>query len=554
MKVETQPIKNKPGHFRVMISKSVREGSKVKRKIVRYFGIARDAQQLEQITRFATSCLDSEIAREKNCELLFDASEELYCQDLRMRRSDLPRIDEVKEEKRIVDGPKEIFGTLFDEVVGDVLPKEQNALLKDIVSQRISNPTSKLKTSKTLSQQGDEETNVQSVYRMMDKLFQVEEIVKSRIFSASKTLLNGKIDVLFFDVTTLYMESISEDELRAFGYSKDQKFHQVQVVLALATTADGLPIGYKLCPGNTAETKTLLACIDEWEKSFQIGKIVIVADAAMFSFANLQALAQRGYEFVVSARLKSLNRGMKDIILRPTCYRIMQASAGDDLRWVKEIPYAMERKKERIIGRLITTYSSGRAKKDQKDRQRILDRLRKKLGDKKASAKKIVSNSGYLKYTKIDDLHVAEIDESKVSRDAEWDGFHGVFTNSKRPIAEILCLYRRLWVIEESFRINKHNLEMRPMYHFAPRRIRAHILICFIAFALLRHLMFRLGEEKDKEPLSPQTIVEELNRVQSSILKDRHSVRYRLPSIFSDTAKRIYAAVGLKRRHALQRL
>ncbi len=73
----------------------------------------------------------------------------------------------------------------------------------------------------------------------------------------------------FFDVTTLYFESTEEDELRKFGHSKDQKFHSVQVVMALATTQDGLPIGYQAFPGNTAEVSTLLKCLENWKKIFR---------------------------------------------------------------------------------------------------------------------------------------------------------------------------------------------------------------------------------------------------------------------------------------------
>ncbi|MBX9703795.1 MAG: hypothetical protein K2X39_06545 [Silvanigrellaceae bacterium] len=106
-------------------------------------------------------------------------------------------------------------------------------------------------------------TSLTSIYRMLDKLYLKQDVINANIFHATHSLLE-KVDLLFFDVTTLSFESTDDQgELRKFGYSKDQKFHSTQVVLALATTAQDLPLGYKLFPGNTGETKTLSSCHEE---------------------------------------------------------------------------------------------------------------------------------------------------------------------------------------------------------------------------------------------------------------------------------------------------
>lgn len=100
---------------------------------------------------------------------------------------------------------------------------------------------------------------------MMDLVEKNESNILKTTYAATISLFKEKIDILFFDVTTIYYESTNQDEIKGFGFSKDHKFGQVQVVLALATTNEGLPVGYKIFKGNRAEVKTLLACLAEWK-------------------------------------------------------------------------------------------------------------------------------------------------------------------------------------------------------------------------------------------------------------------------------------------------
>ena len=127
------------------------------------------------------------------------------------------------------------------------------------------------------------EIGLDRIYRMMDALLECEEEFQKAVFVNTQSLCFEKIQMTFFDVTTLYFESTEEDAIRRFGYSKDQQFHSVQVVVALATTQDGLPIGYKTFPGNTAEVSTLLKCLDEWKQILPIGEVTVIADTAMMS-------------------------------------------------------------------------------------------------------------------------------------------------------------------------------------------------------------------------------------------------------------------------------
>ena len=140
------------------------------------------------------------------------------------------------------------------------------------------------------------------------------------------------------------------------------------------------------------------------------------------------------------------------------------------------------------------------------------------------------------------------LNENKIAQDELWDGLHGIITSKREaPPQELLQEYKRLWVIEESFRINKHSLSMRPIYHFRTKRIQAHILICYLAFAVAR-----ITQEKIKifdESMSVEKIREELSDIEISILEDTISGKfYQLPSEMSQKAKLIYRAIGAKRR------
>jgi transposase len=366
--------------------------------------------------------------------------------------------------------------------------------------------------------------------------------------------------MMLFDVTTLYFESVDADELRAFGYSKDQKYHCTQVVLALATNEDGLPIGYELFPGNTAEVKTLLACMQSWQEQLPAGQVSFVADRALCSRANLKALEAAPWKYVVAMPLRrSLTQVQQAQVLQTAI--AAPTDLDGELVWVREFDWQGRR--------LIVSYSSRRAHKDQADRQALLARLQAKLGAnkprvdkvtgeikqpanaKKANAKKLITNSGYLRYIESADQGGAFVlNEDKVAADAAWDGLHAIVTNDRTSSSkELLTQYRRLWVIEESFRTLKHGLAVRPIYHFKPERIQAHIGLCYLAFALTRHAQQRI--KLAQQAMSIERIRAALHGVQASILEHKKTkAKYRMPSAFSHEAARIYKAFGLSRQLA----
>lgn len=138
------------------------------------------------------------------------------------------------------------------------------------------------------------------------------------------------------------------------------------------------------------------------------------------------------------------------------------------------------------------------------------------------------------------------MDEGKIAQNARWDGIYGVMSNHKEFSGDdIIERYRGLWQIEEAFRVNKHDLKMRPIYHWKPRRIKAHILICFVAYALVTFVRYRLNEAGIK--MSFEAVREELSYLQASIIKDQKTgIKFALPSRITQKQRNIYNALGLK--------
>ena len=350
------------------------------------------------------------------------------------------------------------------------------ALLKHITMARIAQPESKRASVAAFTRDFGVRLPLNSVYRMLDKIDDATiKKLQDCAYRAAKTIFGDALDVLFYDCTTLYFESFISDELRQKGFSKDRKINETQVLLALLVTREGLPIGYEVFPGATFEGHTLAPVIKALKERYDIARVVFVADRGLFNAANVAVVEQAGIEYVIGAKLKTLAQPLKEKILDLENY----SALGDDLR-VLVLPQDKGR-------RLIVSHSPQRAKKDHAEREKAIAVLTKKL-KKSATAKHFVPPSGYKKYLTVGPSEVT-INEDAIIENARWDGLHGVITNcTQESVSDILAHYRGLWRIEESFRIQKHDLKVRPIYHFKESRIRAHLAIAFMSFCCVRHL------------------------------------------------------------------
>lgn len=540
-------IKEKPnGKKSVQIVEAYRKADKVRQKILRHVGQAVSEREVEELKRLAESII-VEMKNNRQPVLPLFSPEGIYGLGGAQAKGeavseDTVKVGNLREEQRVVEGIGEVFGKLYDalglrEAIGNTRKDQAwNAILKACVLARVANPSSKHRTASLLEEDYAVKIALQKIYRMMDHLVKQEDKIRSHIACSTLSVFHERADVLFFDVTTLFFESVETDELRDFGYSKDCKFKETQVVLALVTTTEGMPITYRLFPGNMYEGHTLIEMVSEIRKVYDVGKVLLVADRAMFSEDNLGFMDKQQICYIVAARMRKLPKDLRESILASEDFT--PAVIENEFHWVKEFPHGTRR--------LIVSYSSSRARKDAKDRSRLIERLLKKARDGKVKIRDVIPNYGTKKYLVFQEKEVF-LNEARIEQEAQWDGLHGVITNaSDLTPTEILSRYRGLWQIEESFRISKHDLKMRPIYHWTPDRIRAHILICFMAYTLARQAMYRTARQQ--HPMSFEQIRNELLHVQSSIVQDISTgKRYILPSHTTVTQKKIYQVFGLKR-------
>jgi transposase len=562
----------------VQIVHSERIGSKVKQKIIKHIGVAFDDKELEELKMLANSIkaeLEAknqlplyspqeieELAQRANSKDRDNKSLNKNSNDYKKKNSNDYYKDynvnllDLIEEDRVIKGIHDIYGKLYDDMnFQSVLPNPKRVVaaskaLKEIVLARVANPDSKSGSVDTLASKFGVNINLKSVYRMMDMIDdkQIKKLNKL-VLDKTKTLLDNKIDVIYFDATTLYFESFSEDAdnpddkdeaIRKNGYSKDGKFNQPQVVLALLVTKQGLPVGYKAFSGDTFDGHTIIPSLKEIEEEFKVDKIVYVADAGMFNRANIEEFDKNpNMTYIVGAKIKTMPKSIKEQILKTDDY----VDINDDIK-VKTIDYDGKK--------LLVSYSKKRAKKDKITRQKAIKKLKKRLESSK-SVKSQLSNQGYKKYLQLVDTTNSKnscnlsivLNEDKIKEDEAWDGLKGILTNNTiLSNEELIHQYSNLWQVEESFRITKHDLKIRPIYHWKPSRVKAHLAISFMAYALVRHLEYRVRLQYKK--LSPQKIRQILLSIQTSILYDTKTDRkFALPSKVSDDAKKIYKLMGV---------
>ena len=439
----------------------------------------------------------------------------------------------VREEHRVIVGIHDIYGRVYDELgfsgVLSFRAKRSSKVLRDIVLARIANPRSKRGSVEELEANFGCDLSLEQVYRMMDL---VDEDACARIerggWESSRSLFGKKVvNVLFFDCTTVYFESVETDELRQKGYSKDSKGRQTQV-----------PLGWRCFPGPTWEGSTMVVAMEHVRKHYEVGRVIVAADAGMLSKANLRMLEQSGARYVVGAGLKKLSKEVTEKVLDVRGYESILT--GEEIMGCREIRLEGNR-------RLIVYYSEKRASKDRHERMVALEKLNKKF---RASSdiKQLAAARGYARLLKISGDASVEIDEEKVEAEARWDGIGRVVTNDwgKKGGGELVSHYRGLWQVEGSFRITKHDLRVRPVYHWTEQRIKAHLAICFMALCCVRHLGVRIKRQK-RRSMSAEVVRSQLCSRQVSVLSDiKTKKRYAIPSSITNEQRMIYHVMGEK--------
>lgn len=364
---------------------------------------------------------------------------------------------------------------------------EIEEILKQLVFQRLLTPSSKKSAYDHRENYVDFRNDLilEDYYRVLDIIYDEKEKLEKHLNSTLKKKFNRELNVVLYDVTTYYFESVKKDEIKGFGFSKDNKVNQVQVVMGLLIDNNGIPVGYELYPGNTSEFSTLYPVIKDLKEKYKLKKVIVAADRGLNSGKNLLLLKELGLDYVMAYKLKGAKKEIKEKLFEDG-YTIEKEFKYKLIEHVKEI--RVDGKVEKIQDNLLLGYSEKRAKKDKADRQRLLDKADKLLNN--PSMMKQELKKGGKKFIKVTKGNLdIELDIKQIEEAEKMDGFFAIEYSQKELTGrEVREIYGSLWKIEDSFRVLKTNLEARPIFVWSEKRIRAHFLICYLALVIERYL------------------------------------------------------------------
>lgn len=513
--------KNASGSTSVFIvdSRRLEGGTHSKSIMVKSFGSSFDKEKIELLKK------EAEEYKEMLVKLGIDNTKTLTI------ASSL----DVSSCKVEASGIRELYGSIFNRFFCSLHLKKVNLpMLADIALMRIAKPMSKLRTANEASNFGIDDLTPNKIYKFMDSLNdQNIDKLKKAIYKNTKQILGEKeeVDLLFYDLTTIAFETNAQDDLRDFGFSKDGKSQHVQITLVLIVTRHGAPIGYEIFPGNVYEGHTLIPVMQKLKKDYKIDKICIVADSALMNKVNLSDLEANGFYYIIAARVRNLEAKVTKEMLSAISYIHKENS---DLKY-KVI--------EQNNGQnLITVFSGTRAKKDAYERAKIIAKADKHLGKSANGRLKSPLKKAYFTLSESSNII---LDEKKLEQDKSFDGYFGFYTNltTAHP-EEIIAQYKGLWQVEQSFRITKHNLKIRPVYHWHERRIKAHFAICFLALSLVRYTEILLKKANQHIPI--EQLHASLEKVQRVYITSSKGEIFKLRTDIPKELLPVYHALSIK--------
>lgn len=369
------------------------------------------------------------------------------------------------------------------------LVDKEYQLLLDLVVIRIVQPASKLESFALLSELFDIHHKRADFYRFLPALVELKDVIEKSVIAVASTHFSFDFHIVFYDVTTLYFESFTEDEdkfdadgnviekgLKKDGFSKDLKFNQPQIVIGLIVTKEGFPVFYEVFEGNTFEGDTFIPVITGFKEKHAIDSLTVVADAAMISFDNIEKLKENSLSYIVGGRISNLTHGqMKEIST------ILIGLKQDEKELKKKDGVSTRIATER--GLLVCDFSFKRYQKDKREMEKQIAKAKLQL-EKNEGVKRVkfLKNKDKKKTEQI--LNIDLIEKTKFLL-----GIKGYYTNLiDTDNKTIIDQYHNLWQVEKAFRIAKGDLATRPIYHFKRQTIEAHILICFMALTACKYM------------------------------------------------------------------
>jgi hypothetical protein len=372
------------------------------------------------------------------------------------------------------------------------------AALLAMAAQRLARPGSKLACHERWLDRvwlpAARDITLDQLYRALDVLAEHGDAIEAEVFWHSADLFKLDVDLVFYDATTAWFECDDEDvapetwrgltfaPLRRRGHSKEGRDNDPQVIIALAVTRDGMPVRSWVLPGDTADVTTVQQIKDDL-RQMRLGRALFVGDAGLYAKANLAELGRGAGRYILATPIGRVREIKDEVLSRPGRY----AEITPNLRAKEVVVGAGERRR-----RYILCLNTEEAEREKRHRQELLELLQVELdhlgSDHPKAACRLVASKRFGSYLSLDDHGRPFIDRAKVRRAEQLDGKFVLTTNDDTlSAADIALGYKGMWIIEACFRRMKTTgLGIRPMFHWTPRRIVAHVKLCVLALMIQR--------------------------------------------------------------------
>jgi len=378
------------------------------------------------------------------------------------------------------------------------LKAPHEAALLAMTAQRLDRPGSKLACHERWLDRvwlpEAKDLGLYQLYRALDLLAEHGEAIEEEVFWNSVDLFKLDVDLIYYDATTAWFETDDEDvashewrglnfePLRKRGHSKEGRDNDPQVIIALAVTREGVPVRSWIFPGNTADVATVTKIKDDL-RGMRLGRTLFVGDAGMYSAANLKELSKGAGRYVLATPIRKVKEIKDEVLSHPGRY----ADIAPNLRAKEVIIGDGERRR-----RYILCLNQDEADRQKWRRAEILKTLKAELEslkkDHPKAACRLVASKRFGRYLSLDDKGRPYLDKDKVKRAEHLDGKFVLTTNDDTlSVADIALGYKGMWIIESCFKKMKTTgLEVRPMFHWMPQRITAHVKLCVLALMIQR--------------------------------------------------------------------
>lgn len=495
------------------IVEGYREGGKVRHRTVESLGYVDDLAGEygpDPVAHFKQVC------RERN------AAKKAEAQTVTIEIHPQQKIDKRAEARKNIGSAVllAVYSALGVETVirnatrGSKADYDANAVMRLLVVERILDPGSKKRAWENRDRYFFRtEFELDDTYRALDVLRACRDRIVSAVNRAADKMEIRDTTCVFYDVTNYYFEVDEPDGLRQKGVSKEHRKSPI-VQMGLLQDSGGIPIGYKLFPGNTPDACTMLDVLEGMKRDYRCQRVVAVGDKGNNCSTNIAALTARGDGFVYSQSIRGTKSGakLKKWVLSEAGYACTCDGEGRVTYKVKSKQgYKTvtvegddgKKKKVRVDVKYVAFWSEKYQRRARKERQAAIDKARKLVSN--PGAYTAATHFGAAKYVKgmrvdaktgelVEAADVLEFDEERLAAEEACDGYYCIVTSeTDMSDGEIIEAYRGLWKIEESFKVTKSDLETRPVYVSREEHIEAHFLTCYVALCILRIIQAATG-------------------------------------------------------------